>query len=178
MIDTLLISSNRYPRAPFITSAAPTSSLDLDIDPTNVAPLFFFSSTMFDYPFTGCCWVHAANDDTSIPSTCPCHLAPGMSRSVLSFLVPLRPLSRDAFTTISRSKLTATSSATIHFTASSVSKALLLRPCPLRGRSLSSPLRLQPATRHGTRMLVSRGVEEDFGFRMRHGLGPLGTGRR
>lgn len=58
--------------------------------------------------------------------------------------------------------------------ASSVSKALLLRPCPLRGRSLSSPLWLQPATRLGTRTLVSRGVEEDFGFRMRHGdLGDL-----
>lgn len=60
--------------------------------------------------------------------------------------------------------------------ASSVSKALLLRPCPLRGRSLSSPLWLQPATRLGTRMLASRGVEEDFGFRMRHGLEPLGIG--
>lgn len=94
LIDTLLISSNRYPRAPFITSAAPTSSLDLDIDPNGVAPLFFFSSTMLDYPFTGCCWVprnscreHIDSVDMPVsPGTRHVTLRPLVSRSSPSSL--------------------------------------------------------------------------------------------
>lgn len=47
-----------------------------------------------------------------------------------------------------------------------MSKTLLLRLRPLRGRSLSSPLRLQPATRPATRARVLKGVDEDFGLCM------------
>lgn len=88
----------------------PAASTSISIR-TALLPFSFFlqrCSTTLSQVVVGFHAIHVAN--TSIPSTCPCHLAPGMSRSVLSFLVPLRPLSRDAFTTISRSKLTATSS--------------------------------------------------------------------